>query len=521
MKHIHPAPAAPRAPRRRTSLCLTACLVLAILLVFSACQQDIPADNLTLPEGKYPVLISVIAPQTRAMDYDYRSEWEDGDRISVTLLDTPDSVGIYEVNKDGMVTQVIKPLYFRSAAPNQKIRAWYPATETSDDITIDMRDKENFWLYGDTRVQDITQPVGITMGHLYPKLRVELVGATEGMVHKVEVDAVYRVYFSPNNPIFITMTKADEVKRIGLQHKGTNWQGNEIWEGYAGSGSNVGQIYINGEPVQLTSSIRMTNQYLYTVKINVHPIDKEETINLDTLTNTYRITEKGKYHFTGQVNNVGFTPIVVEAPATLELDNARLYPNGEFALYIKARGTTTIKLNGYNILGRVDTSGSSKAGITLDGADTHLLIEGPGTLNLHSYVHAAIGTPYKQGEKVACGDITIKNATIYTSNSTIGGDNPGAYIGTGKCEPPGSQTHGNITIANSLIKCYTQKDTQSYKIGTVADEGLRSPDNGEINIYLMENQKANDFIGNLAGNVYKVDPRAQFHPYEDTPEWLK
>ena len=55
----------------------------------------------------------------------------------------------------------------------------------------------------------------------------------------------------------------------------------------------------------------------------------------------------------------------------------------------------------------------------------------------------------------------------------------------------------------------------------MADEGLRSPDNGEINIYLMENQTANDFIGNLAGNVYRVDPRAKFHHYEDTPDWLK
>lgn len=68
MKHIHPAPAAPRAPRRRTSLCLTACLVLATLLAFTSCQQDIPADNLTLPDGKYPVLISAAVPQTRVVD---------------------------------------------------------------------------------------------------------------------------------------------------------------------------------------------------------------------------------------------------------------------------------------------------------------------------------------------------------------------------------------------------------------------------------------------------------------------
>lgn len=521
MKNTQPPAAHRRILRHLSNLCLNACLALATLTGPTACQQDMPAADNALPDGKYPVLISAIAPQTRALDNGNRSEWEDGDRISVTLLDTPDEVGIYEVNKDGMVTQVIKPLYFRSTAPNQKIRAWYPATESSDDITIDLRDKENFWLYGDTRVQDITQPVSITMGHLYPKLRVELEGATEGMVHKVEMDAICLVYFSPNDPTFVTMTMQKDVKRIGLQHKGTDWQGLDIWEGYAGSGSHVGQIYINGEPVQLTKTFTMSNQYLYTVNITVHPTDKEETINLDTLTNTYRITKKGKYHFTGKVSNVGFTPIVVEAPATLELDNVGLYPKGEFALYIKAPGTTTIKLKGNNYLGTVDFSGSSKAGITLDGADTHLLIEGPDTLTLNSYVHAAIGTPYKQGEKVACGDITIKNATINTCNSTISDENPGAYIGTGKCEATGSQTHGNITIANSLIKGYTKKDTQSYAIGTVADEGLRSPDNGEINIYLMENQTANDFINNFKGNVYRVDPRAKFHHYEETPDWLK
>lgn len=206
MKNTQPPAAHRRILRHLSNLCLNACLALATLTGLTACQQDMPATDNALPDGKYPVLISAIAPQTRALDNGNRSEWEDGDRISVTLLDTPDEVGIYEVNKDGMVTQVIKPLYFRSAAPNQKIRAWYPATESSDDITIDLRDKENFWLYGDTRVQDITQPVSITMGHLYPKLRVELEGATEGMVHKVEMDAICRVYFSPNDPTFVTIT---------------------------------------------------------------------------------------------------------------------------------------------------------------------------------------------------------------------------------------------------------------------------------------------------------------------------
>lgn len=515
MKHIHPAPVAPRAPRRRISLCLTACLVLATLLAFTACQQDIPADNLTLPDGKYPVLISAAVPQTRVVDEGQTTTWEEGDRISVMLDGHPEEVGIYELNQDGTVKRIIDTLYYNPKETPAILRAWYPATETSEWFVMDYT-VDNPVSLMDTKgtVQDYFHPVTLEFKHRDSKLRVQIEGDTEDAVTEVGVDAIYKATY---NPIEGSVSiYSNNVSYIQFKEKGNN-----VWEGYVAPNSEISSVFVNGTEVLLDNPISTSRGKLYDVTINVNIYNYYEEVDLSKLTDTYRITKPGKYHITGTIYNVNFIPIVVEAPATLELDNVNLRTNNAFDLYIKAPGTTTIKLKGNCFLGNNGLTDNSIGCITLDGANTNLLIEGPGTLYASSYVHAAIGTPYKQGEKVACGDITIKNATIYMNNSSYTADNPGAYIGTGKCEAQGSQTHGNITIANSLITGSNQNDTQSYAIGTVADEGLRSPDNGEINIYLMENQTANDFINNFKGNVYKVDPRAQFHPYEDTPEWLK
>lgn len=512
MKHIHPAPAAPRAPRRRTSLCLTACLVLATLLAFSACQQDIPADNLTLPDGRYPVLISAVAPQTRVVDEGETSKWEDGDRISVILTDNPKDVGIYELNQNGTVKQVIKPLYYRSAAPGQKLRAWYPATEDTKDTIIDYTtEKVDDWLYGTCKVDDIFAPVNMELEHLNSKLRVTLKGDTEGIIEKVEVNALSKVKFIPSSDAFL-VSKDEYINRMELQQK------DGVWTGYVGRGSEISSVYVNGTAVLLDNPITTEAGKISDITINANIDKADEMVDLSKLMGTYRITEPGKYYFTGRINMINSTPIVVEAPATLVLDNVTLRTYTAFQLYITAPGTTTIKLKGNNIFAD-DFVSNGKAGITLDGADTHLLIEGPGTLFMGSYIHAAIGTPYKQGKEVACGDITIKNATILLGNAGAG--HKGSYIGTGACDARGRQKHGNITIVNSFISANPRNTNKSYGIGTVVDKGLRSPDNGEIHIYLRKRENEEDFLGRLNDKEYNVDPRAQFHPYEETPDWLK
>lgn len=513
MKHIHPAPAAPRAPRRRTSLCLTACLVLATLLAFSACQQDIPADNLTLPDGKYPVLISAAVPQTRVVDEGQTTTWEEGDRISVILTDNPKDVGIYELNQNGTVKQVIKPLYYRSAAPGQKLRAWYPATENTKDTIIDYTtDKVDDWLYGTCKVDDIFAPVNMELEHLNSKLRVTLKGDTEGIIEKVEVNALSKVKFIPSSDAYLVSTD-EYINRMELQQK------DGVWTGYVGRGSEISSVYVNGTAVLLDNPITTEAGKISDIIINVNIDKADKVVDLSKLTETYRITTPGKYYFTGEIYNIYFTPIVVEAPATLVLDNVYLHTGEAYQLYIKAPGTTTIKLKGYSAFEDYYIN-NGKACITLDGADSHLLIEGPGTLYMYSKNHAAIGTPYKPGEEAACGDITIKNATLLMEVAG-GSTNHGSYIGTGAFDARGRQKHGNITIVNSFISTRARNTTKSYGIGTVVDEGLRSPDNGEIHIYLRKGETEEDFLGRLSDKEYNVDPRAQFHPYEDTPDWLK
>ena len=511
MKPIQPNATHRRALRRRTSLCLTACLVLVALLAFTACQQDIPADNLTLPDGKYPVLISAAVPQTRVVDEGLTSTWEEGDCISVMLDGHPEEVGIYKLNQDGTVKRIIDTLYYNPKETPVTLRAWYPATETSEQFTVDyMEDNPVSPMYAWTTVQDYFHPVTLEFEHWDSKLRVQIEGDTEDAVTEVGVDAIYIATYNPEYGS--VMTDSRYVRRIQLKEKGNN-----VWEGYVAPFSEISSVFVNDTEVLLDNPISTSRGKLYDVTINVNIYNYYEEVDLSKLTDTYRITKPGKYYFTGRINMINFTPIVVEAPATLVLDNVDLNPSTTFQLYITAPGTTTIKLKGYNIFS--ENSSSGRAGITLDGADSHLLIEGPGTLHMGSHIHAAIGTPYKKGEEVACGDITIKNATILMDK--VSTTNPGSYIGTGACEAQGRQKHGNITIVNSFISTSARNTTKSYGIGTVVDEGLRSPDNGEIHIYLRKGETEEDFLGRLSDKEYNVDPRAQFHPYEETPDWLK
>lgn len=513
MKHIHPAPAAPRAPRRRTSLCLTACLVLATLLAFSACQQDIPADNLTLPDGKYPVLISAAVPQTRVVDEGQTTTWEEGDRISVMLDGHPEEVGIYELNQDGTVKRIIDTLYYNPKETPATLRAWYPATETSEWFVMDYT-VDNPVSLMDTKgtVQDYFQPVTLEFKHRDSKLRVQIEGDTEDAVTEVGVNAIYKATYNPIEGS--VSTYSNNVSYIQFKEKGNN-----VWEGYVAPFSEISSVFVNGTAVPLDNPISTWGGQLYDVTINVNIDKADEVVDLSKLTETYRITTPGKYYFTGEIYNIYFTPIVVEAPATLVLDNVYLHTGEAYQLYIKAPGTTTIKLKGYSAFEDYYIN-NGKACITLDGADSHLLIEGPGTLYMYSKNHAAIGTPYKPGEEAACGDITIKNATLLMEVAG-GSTNHGSYIGTGAFDARGRQKHGNITIVNSFISTRARNTTKSYGIGTVVDEGLRSPDNGEIHIYLRKGETEEHFLGRLSDKEYNVDPRAQFHPYEETPDGLK
>ena len=515
MKHIHPAPVAPRAPRRCTSLCLTACLVLATLLAFSACQQDIPADNLTLPDGKYPVLISAAVPQTRVVDEGQTTTWEEGDRISVMLDGHTEEVGIYELNQDGTVKRIIDTLYYNPKETPATLRAWYPATETSEWFVMDYT-VDNPVSLMDTKgtVQDYFQPVTLEFKHRDSKLRVQIEGDTEDAVTEVGVDAIYKATYNPIEGS--VSTYSNNVSYIQFKEKGNN-----VWEGYVAPNSEISSVFVNGTAVPLDNPISTWGGQLYDVTINVNYIEGETNVQLDTLTNTYRITKPGIYHFTGYNRAGEYIPIVVETPATLLLDNVSLSVYGDYLIYITASGTTTIKMEGTNYAQKAALGTDNQGFILLEGTDTHLLLEGPGELYIENHNSAVIGTPYKPGEEVACGNITIKNVTLhmYSIYSTIA--KTGACIGTGKCEAKGSQKHGNITIANSTINCYYNLDSESYAIGTVVDEGLRSDDNGAINIYLKEGETEDDFLNRISGTTYKVDPRAQFHPYEDTPEWLK
>lgn len=286
-----------------------------------------PADNGTLPEGRYPVLIKAAVPQTRVVDDGWTTTWEDGDTISVGQFGVPDKVGRYVLNQDGTVKRIIDTLYYDLTEEYITLQAWYPAIGRDEEIVIDYTvDNTASCMYAQATIMDISQPVTLNLEHWDCKLRVQIEGDTDNRVQQVEVVSYSQLTISTKYNSFQVTHK--NPKRMKLQPKGGG-----VWEGYIGSESDISSVYVNGKEVPLEETLTPRRGQMCTVTVNVNYKEHYEEIDLGTLTDTYRITEGGTYHFTGTISGEGYIPIIVEAPATLLLDNVDLDTYAEHAIY--------------------------------------------------------------------------------------------------------------------------------------------------------------------------------------------
>lgn len=518
MKHAQHTPATPRGKHRGIPLQLTATLALASLMALNACQQDMPTDNGTLPEGRYPVLIKAVVPQTRVVDDGWTTTWEDGDTISVGQAGVPDKIGRYVLNQDGTVKRIIDTLYYDLTKEFIAIKAWYPATETYGTFIVDYAvDNPVSLMDAGTIVQDYFHPVTLEFRHKDSKLRVQIEGDTEGAVYKVEVDAISQSTFNPSDVVVSTLDS--DTKRMRLHPKGNN-----VWEGYVGNGSQISCVYVNGEEVPLEETLKPKMGQMCTVTVNVSYFKQINLNDLGTNEVVHLTDEYPAYCITGTLPTGSNAQIRVDAPITLKLKDATLNTSSPSPIYVACEGTARIILEGENQI--KSTSTGLYGAITLEGENTHLLLEGPGTLQATGYGYATIGTRYaKDGDEVACGNITVKNATL-----RLTADFNGTAIGIGILDGPNYARCGDITIANCDIKCESSYYSIISYIGInftleMWDMYGNSISLGDINIYLQEGQEKDDFESNLGSgvdlSVYSSDIHTYWHSYEEIPPELK
>ncbi len=511
MKHAQHTPATPRGKHRGTIGQLTATLALASLMALNACQQDMPADNGTLPEGRYPVLIKAAVPQTRVVDDGWTTTWEDGDTISVGQLWVPDKVGRYVLNQDGTVKRIIDTLYYDLTEEYITLQAWYPATETYGTFEIDYAvDNTATFMYAQATIMDIFHPVTLNLEHWDCKLRVQIEGDTDNRVQQVEVEARNNVTFTIN--AFGRGWNSTGLERMKLQPKGGG-----VWEGYIGYDSEISSVYVNGEEVPLEEKLKPKMGQMCTVTVNVSYFKQINLNDLGTNEVVHLTDEYPAYCITGTLPDGSNAQIRVDAPITLKLKDATLNTSSPSPIYVICEGTARIILEGENQIKSTNTG--DYGAITLEGENTHLLLEGPGTLQASGNNYATIGTRNaKGGDEVACGNITVKNATLrFTANHN------GTAIGIGALDEPDYARCGNITIANCDIKCESSSYTISCIGINVTLEAWSQWENsislGDINIYLQEGQTQDDFENKVdlsANNIHTY-----WHSYEEIPPELK
>lgn len=511
MKHAQHTPATPRGKHRSIPLQLTATLALASLMALNACQQDMPTDNGTLPEGRYPVLIKAVVPQTRVVDDGWTTTWEDGDTISVGQAGVPDKIGRYVLNQDGTVKRIIDTLYYDLTKEFIAIKAWYPATETYGTFIVDytVDNPVNFMFAYASNIK-IFQLVTLDFQHWDSKLSVQIKGDTDNRVNQVEMEALsISTHRLDESDEFHTSSVP---KRMKLKPKGGC-----VWEGHIGFESDIYSVYVNGEEVPLEEKLKPKMGQMCTVTVNVSYFKQINLNDLGTNEVVHLTDEYPAYCITGTLPDGSNAQIRVDAPITLKLKDATLNTSSPSPIYVICEGTARIILEGENQIKSTNTG--DYGAITLEGENTHLLLEGPGTLQASGNNYATIGTRNAaDGDEVTCGNITVKNATLrFTANHN------GTAIGMGALDEPDYARCGNITIANCDIKC----ESSSYTISCIginvtleAWESLKnSVSLGDINIYLQEGQTQDDFENKVdlsANNIHTY-----WHSYEEIPPELK
>lgn len=246
------------------------------------------------------------------------------------------------------------------------------------------------------------------------------------------------------------------------------------------------------------------------------------TVNVKlTPANPITITDDGEYTITGS----GEQTITINGSPTVILDNVTI-SNDDIPIRIIG-GEPTLIIKGQTSL---TTTSESAAGIQLEGKDTHVKIQGNGTLEINNKNGAGIGSGrsgtcgniYIEGITAKidpdygagigggdcghCGDIKIENATL-TIDKTEGA----AAIG---CGVPYSEdvitTCGNIEIINSDITANVgnKNAARPAAIGCCGVYGDQAKGScGNITITLQEGQEKKDaFLSKLTifGNVEKV-----------------
>ena len=352
------------------------------------------------------------------------STWTGGERIGVRIANG--DPGTYTVQADGTVSPVT-PAYWQSTAATY-VYAWYPLEET-----VSLADQTGGLAYV-LQTPDVAatygQPVSLSFTHKLAKVRVVLGGTQAGQVTQVEVNNYTQcsnnkgsLAYNGNDQGWIKMHQADA----------TTWEANVI------PGSQIDPanfIRLNGTAMttNLTGlpSMLVAGQ-MYTVSL---------TVGEPVLQDGATLTEPGTYTMQGTYTQ-GIT--IQGDGITVVMDGATVSTSG---IGINVQGDdATIQVSGAD--NTVSSSGSAGIHValgktlTIEGSsrDDQLTVRGGNSC-------CGIGVYLSSSNNgVPCGNITIRNVTVYSYGNAYG--DTAAGIGS-----TSGASCGTITIDNATVHAY-------------------------------------------------------------------
>ena len=446
---------------------------LTAALLLSACSQDELAENNTaLPEGEYPLQIGSVSltaevseqPWTRVSENPtdgMSSVWKDRDKIGVRIGDNEET-GIYVMNVDaeGRVVGVTpeKAVYWKDKQP-ATITAWYPLDEELD---FTHQDNGLTYLLKATGNGDYqSTPINLNFTHQLAKVRVKLEGAKAN-----EVTAVTVRSYPTSTHNHGTLDRQD--RSLTPQYvpmRRATYGGVEYWEanlrpGTLQANNSFEVAKEGGTPVRVTldADVPITAGQVHTINISVNPVVPEDATDITNVTG--EISDKGDYVVSGERNT---TINITGGSPTIYLDGATVSVSDGNAINITNNATPTIyvvgsenKIENTSYYRLKESAGiyvapGSTVTITGNSQNDKLEVIGKeGSCSIGGYL-----IDNGNSEYASCGNITIKNITLYANSSELGN----AYSVAPGIGSVGTAACGTITIENATVHAFGSSST--------------------------------------------------------------
>ena len=409
----------------------------ALLLATAACTKDELADGDRLPEGQYPLEIARItlgveggeaqpwgAPATRVSeDGDGKSSTFDADDKFAVQIDDEGEVGTYTVQDDGSA-EAETPLYWSDRDEGHTVRAWYPAT----DGTLDLSDQQTdglAYLLGATGTGDYQTPVTLSFTHALAKVRVTPTDDALGEVQSLQLYAYTQCTYEKGTVVQGSQEGWIEMKPCEYTGNGATIN---CWEANVVPDYTITKLRANGtEERNLSAAITPEAGSYYNITLNK---DKGYT---DDGQGNYTVTSaEGLKNIAKLVNEEGKTDINITLTDNIDLTGIDWTPIGKDD---NKAYTGTFDGNGKTITGLTVTGSNKYAGLFGDidenGTVKNVVMEGLQITSNHrsGYTGGVVGNSWG----------TIENCSV--SGSVSGTTFAGGVVG--------SQWGGSITGCNS------------------------------------------------------------------------